>query len=647
MNPLAELHERLAYSAVAGTALLEEDFRLKKMTDTFASLAPKNPVFAKIHKGLTDLFEEQPAHRGRMLLNLLGLVDAVLYTQAGYGAAGEFAALPENAESGEFQPIRYSALHALMQALTTTGSGRMEVLSHTVCEHPEYFKDCRVIHALIDDLADPYGEMGALIFRILRALVTGETVEISDFDITSYQRKWYSLPTIDKAQLLSRLKYGFDPEGKTDMVRRMMLICAIAGAAENDWYLSLLDSAKKDIRTLVVFALGYREENIPLLMELAQKERGKPKEMAYRVLCQWDNPSVTAFIEKTLEKSPKLAACLSSTELDVYGDMAAEGLQAALTEILGQPHISRKQMDDTIMPWISALLGKASAQTIAFYQWVFADQPLPKIEEVTYNQQTRKISMLPYLYNKLCATLVLGCPPPLVDFLNSQSTKWGEAVFLADLFTKSAAEVYDKWGGQSGNSIPNWMQHVGYDTLGRRAKSEQTGTLCVTRMTEESDVLALEDYRELKRPIKEPLDWRWIDTFIQNDWEEMFTRMDSDAMPETWKRKAGAYFYQKALKVEKSGYYSVGKLRIRLYRMAQYGCQNFENILVSQCKSCYNMAEYHVFDMFAAYHEIAGRQAAMEEAQRVVAFYRSAKDGKRADSIAQILKTHGFLPESE
>ncbi len=255
--------------------------------------------------------------------------------------------------------------------------------------------------------------------------------------------------------------------------------------------------------------------------------------------------------------------------------------------------------------------------------------------------------MLPYLYNKLCATLVLSCPPPLVDFLNSQSIKWGEAVFLADLFTKSAAEVYDKWGGQSGNSIPNWMQHVGYDTLGRRAKSEQTGTLCVTRMTEESDVLALEYYRELKRPIKEPLDWRWIDTFIQNDWEEMFTRMDSDAMPEAWKRKAGAYFYQKALKVEKSGYYSVGKLRIRLYRMAQYGCQNFENILVSQCKSCYNMAEYHVFDMFAAYQEIAGRQAAIEEAQRVVAFYRSAKDGKRAESIEQVLKAHGFLPESE
>ena len=40
---------------------LEEDFRLKKMVDTFASLAPKNPVFANIHKELTDLFAAQPA----------------------------------------------------------------------------------------------------------------------------------------------------------------------------------------------------------------------------------------------------------------------------------------------------------------------------------------------------------------------------------------------------------------------------------------------------------------------------------------------------------------------------------------------------------------------------------------------------------
>ena len=72
MNPFAELHERLAYSAVAGTALLEEDFRLKKMVDPFASLAPKNPVFAKIHKELADLFAAQPAQRGQILLRLLG-----------------------------------------------------------------------------------------------------------------------------------------------------------------------------------------------------------------------------------------------------------------------------------------------------------------------------------------------------------------------------------------------------------------------------------------------------------------------------------------------------------------------------------------------------------------------------------------------
>ena len=141
MNPLAELHERLAYSAVAGTALLEEDFRLKKMMEAFAPLAQKNPVFAKIHAGLTELFGAAPEQRAKLLLNLLGLVDAVLYTQAGVGVEGDFVELPENPELGKLQQIRYSELSALIQALTTTGSGLMEVVTSAIAEHPEYFTE--------------------------------------------------------------------------------------------------------------------------------------------------------------------------------------------------------------------------------------------------------------------------------------------------------------------------------------------------------------------------------------------------------------------------------------------------------------------------------------------------------------------------
>ncbi len=646
MNPLAELHERLAYSAVAGTALLEEDFRLKKMMEAFAPLAQKNPVFAKIHAGLTELFGAAPEQRAKLLLNLLGLVDAVLYTQAGVGVEGDFVELPENPELGKLQQIRYSELSALIQALTTTGSGRMEVVTSAIAEHPEYFTDYRIIYALIGDLTDPYGDMAVLVFHILQALATGEPIKAPTLLDGVYPVSPYRLPKVDKQQLTQQLKRGFDPEGKTDMLRRLMLISATCGAAENDWYLSLLDTAKKDIRALAVFSLGYQKENMPLLLELAQKERGKAKEMAYRALCQWDTPEIVAFIEKTLEKTPKLAACLSDTTLDVYGDLVAKGLEAELSKILGEPHIARKQMDDTIMPWITALLGKASEGVIALYRWVFAHKQLPEIQEMTYNKQTRNVGMLPLFYEKICETLVLSCPPPLVDFLDGQRTTWGEASFLSDLFTKSAAEVYEKWGTQTEDSVHAWMWRIGYDALGRRAEDEQSGTLFVTRVMSEPDVLSMESYHELKRPIREPLDMRWIDTFIRNDWENLFTRIDVATMPEVWKHKAGAYFYQKTLKIEKGGYYSVGSLRIRLHRLVQYGWQNFENILVSLCKSYYNIGEYQIREIFTTYQEIVGKEAAEREAERVVAFYRttSKKDSKRADIIAQILKDYGFLP---
>ena len=135
MNPFAQLHERLAYSAVAGTALLEEDFRLKKMADTFASLAPKNPVFANVHQGLTDLFAAQPAQRGQLLLRLLGFVDAVLYTQAGHGTEGELMPLAQNEMPDEMQYIKYSGISPLLTGLA--GKGRYGVLLDMLSARPD------------------------------------------------------------------------------------------------------------------------------------------------------------------------------------------------------------------------------------------------------------------------------------------------------------------------------------------------------------------------------------------------------------------------------------------------------------------------------------------------------------------------------
>lgn len=48
LTPLYELRERLKTSAIAGTALLADDFRLKRAIENFAPLAQASPIFGKV-----------------------------------------------------------------------------------------------------------------------------------------------------------------------------------------------------------------------------------------------------------------------------------------------------------------------------------------------------------------------------------------------------------------------------------------------------------------------------------------------------------------------------------------------------------------------------------------------------------------------
>lgn len=649
MNPIVELQERLSYSAIAGTALLEEDFRLKKIMDGFETLAQKNQVFGKIYTGLQGLFEAKPEERGTLLLNLLGLVDAILYTQAAYGAEGAFE---EEAplELGQIQQIRYSELHGIMEALTSTGGGRMDVLCHTIQEHPDYFQDYRVIYALIGDLADSYGEMAVLVFELLRALGTGQRMESYE-NMNGGRGSRPQLPQIDRKQLTDQLKRGFDPEGKTDMTRRMMLISILGGGSENYWYRSLLETSQKDIRAIAVYGLKEREENIPLLLELVKKERGRIKEMAYCALCQWDTPELAAFWEKETGKNPKLAKYLSHTNLDVYGEMAANRLRTELERLFEEAKPTQKQIEDRVLPWIEALISKSSEGVIRFYEWMLEQDP-DRLEALGSIQiQMRKTSLLALVREKIYQTLVLECPQTLVDFLEgtAHGTPLAQKLlasdrFYADLLTKSAAEVYDRWSGKQDDEMYYWIEQIGNDLYGSRA--EEGFQFAGVRLDGFS-VLSLDGAQYIRRPLKEPLDLRWIDVFIQNDWEVLLYRMGSD-LPQEWRQKAGAYFYKKAQQVEQNGkvYDAVSNLCKQLRMLGRYGWQTYDNLLVNLCKTYKKILGYQLREVFRQYQKVAGEEATGREAARVVALYRSTfKHSSDADSLIQILIEDGFWKE--
>ena len=286
MNPLIELKERLVHITIAGTDIIDEDFRLKKTLELFSTLAEKNSIFKKIYLSLKQLFDAEKSQKPIILLNILGLVDAVLYTQAQTNIDGEYKEFETNENLQILNQFRYSEVKPILEALTTTGSGRLNIIEDAIKLTPNIFKDYRVLNALINDLDDTYDAMATRVFSIIESLGTGAPQKLIEFLRCS--EKWYypkyNLPKVDKNYIVALLKNNFDSQTKIVMVKRLNLIVKIAKETENDWYLSVLKTAKKQVKEECISALQYSEENIPLLLELTKKERGKMKDIVYYTL---------------------------------------------------------------------------------------------------------------------------------------------------------------------------------------------------------------------------------------------------------------------------------------------------------------------------------------------------------------------------
>ena len=189
MNPLVELKERLVHITIAGTELIDEDFRLKNTFESFSVLAEKNPIFKKIYLSLKQLFDAEKSQKPIILLNILGLVDAVLYTQAQTNIDGEYKELETKENLQILNQFRYSEVKPVLEALTTTGSGRLNIIEDAIKLTPNIFKDYRVLNALINDLDDTYDAMATRVFSIIESLGTGAPQKLIEFLRCS--EKWY------------------------------------------------------------------------------------------------------------------------------------------------------------------------------------------------------------------------------------------------------------------------------------------------------------------------------------------------------------------------------------------------------------------------------------------------------------------------
>lgn len=341
-QPIYELRERLRAASIAGTNLLSEDFRLKRAYEAFQPLEAASPVFAKIGQLAGRLVSQDCTSPQGTLLDALSLADAVICTLGAVDAAGELQPLgiPQAADTTSSIIVNapYSTLKELLDALTASASGRYGYVYETHESQPELFRDYRVKYALVQALGASYAELA------------------------NDAKKWLSEDG-DK-MILPLLYKDFDPEGKKEMVRRLELIDAIAGAGANDFYIKMLDKAQKDIRLGLISALRHVSENVPMLIELTKTEKGKNKEAAIEALGMMDDERAAAYFRETAGKKPETALkFLKNARTAWAAELTAEICSTVLEKfdkLASFSDLNKKDADTVLLMYhlIRALFGK-------------------------------------------------------------------------------------------------------------------------------------------------------------------------------------------------------------------------------------------------------------------------------------------------
>src|SRR3954470_24719012 len=143
--------------AVAGSVVAGGDFRLKKLLPPLEQAGAKAPVFAKVAECAKAVIDGSEDSSAENLLELTALVTAVLYTQGETGIAGELQPIESVSLGGESAQTSARLLKPLLEALSSTGSGRLELVKDA--HERGAFRDHRLVKPALDGVDDPYSEV--------------------------------------------------------------------------------------------------------------------------------------------------------------------------------------------------------------------------------------------------------------------------------------------------------------------------------------------------------------------------------------------------------------------------------------------------------------------------------------------------------
>jgi hypothetical protein len=249
---LVQVYDEMRRLAIAGSAVAPGDFRLKKLIAPLEKSGEKAPVFAKVAQGVQAVVDSNDKTASTALLELTTLVNAILYTQGATGIAGELKPL-ETRDLGQTTQTGARTLKPLLEALSSTGSGRMELVRDAFDRGT--FKDLRLIKPALGAIDDPYPEIREFICERV-------------------------LPLYGKA-ILPELRAKLDIKGRGGHLNRLQLMHRLDPQGSRDVIQQALNDGSKEMRLVAVECLGTNDDDLVYLLE---QTRSKAKEVGAAAL---------------------------------------------------------------------------------------------------------------------------------------------------------------------------------------------------------------------------------------------------------------------------------------------------------------------------------------------------------------------------
>jgi hypothetical protein len=353
---LNQVYGEMRRLAIAGSSAAIGDFRLQKLIPPLEQAGAKAPVFTRVAVSVKAVVESTEQTASTALLDLAALVNAILFTQGEIGVPGPMSDLETTEMTGATSQASARVIKPLLEALTTTGAGRFELIRDAI-EHGA-FLDLRLVKPALDALDDSYGELAELVADKV-------------------------LPLYGKA-ILPELRARLDVKGRAGHPRRLRLLHRLDPAGTRDLVTQALEEGSKEVKVVAIECLGGDDANLSFLIEQAGAKAQDVRQAAYTALaCSNDASAVAVLLKaisgKDLELAvPALADCHNTK---VVGHLLKEA-ESGVAEAMA---LKDKKAVNPLLLRIRLLLrclqGRTDAAVDGFLLTLFEQRPrLEKIK---------------------------------------------------------------------------------------------------------------------------------------------------------------------------------------------------------------------------------------------------------------------------